>query len=102
VRAGLERRLGLYGDLPSSVRAPGDLVGQRIRVDFTGDGDDANSASPHGRARGAEEAYVTIQSVSGNRVTFSMSGTFKIYDENGEGFVRSATASGTAILRNET
>src|SRR5262245_6517050 len=34
---GLSGGLGLYGDLPSSVREPVDLVGQRLRVDFTGD-----------------------------------------------------------------
>jgi hypothetical protein len=27
-----------------------------------------------------------------------MEGTFRIYDENGEGYVERATASGTAIL----
>jgi hypothetical protein len=100
---GLGAGLGLYGDLPGSVTAPSDLAGQRLRVDFTGDGDDANFCFVGmGGLAGAEEAWITIQSVSGNRVAFSMTGTFKIYDENGEGPVRLATASGTAILRSET
>jgi len=100
---GLSAGLGLYGDLPASVSAPSDLAGQRLRIDFTGDGDEANFCFVGmGGLAGAEEAWLTIQSVSGNRVTFSMTGTFKIYDENGEGPVRLATASGTAILRSES
>lgn len=100
---GLDAGLGLYGDLPASVHSPADLVGQRMRVDFTGDGDDANFCfAGMGGLAGAEEAWVTIQSVSEDRVTFSMTGTFKIYDENGEGPIRTATASGTAVLRSET
>jgi hypothetical protein len=31
-----------------------------------------------------------------------MTGTFKIYDENGEGPVKTATASGTAVVRKES
>ena len=100
---GMVAGLGLYGDLPASVHSPADLVGQRMRVDFTGDGDDANFCfTGMGGLAGAEEAWVTIQSVSEDRVTFSMTGTFKIYDENGEGPIRTATASGTAVLRSET
>jgi hypothetical protein len=99
---GLSQGLGLYGDLPASVKSTSDLVGKRMRVDFSGDGDDANFCFiGMGGLAGAEEAWLTIQSVSGRRVTFSMTGTFKIYDENGDGPVRSATASGTAILRSE-
>jgi hypothetical protein len=99
---GLGAGLGLYGDLPAAVHAPADLVGQSLRVDFTGDGDDANFCFVGmGGLAGAEDASITIQSVKGDRVTFSMTGTFKIYDQNGEGPVRSATASGTAILRSE-
>jgi hypothetical protein len=100
---GLGSGLGLYGDLPPSVHAPADLVGQRMKVDFTGDGDDANFCFVGmGGLAGAEDAWITIQSVTGSRVTFSMKGTFKIYDENGNGPIKSATASGTAILRTET
>jgi hypothetical protein len=100
---GLGQGLGLYGDLPASVSGPSDLVGKRMRVDFSGDGDDANFCFVGmGGLAGAEEAWLTIQSVSGRRVTFSMTGTFKIYDENGDGPIKSATASGTAILRSET
>lgn len=97
---GLGGGLGLYGDLPSSVRAAEDLAGQRLRVDFTGDGDDANLCfvGMNGLA-GAEEAWVTIDSVKGDRVSFTMSGTFMIYDENGDGAMTNASASGTAVLR---
>jgi hypothetical protein len=100
---GLGAGLGLYGDLPAAFHTPTDLVGQRLRVDFTGDGDEANFCFVGmGGLAGAEEAWVTIDSVSGSRVDFTMTGTFKIYDENGEGPIRSATATGTAILRTET
>ncbi len=100
---GLGGGLGLYGDLPDSVRDTADLAGQRLRVDFSGDGDDANFCFVGmGGLAGAEEAWVTIDSVSGDRVSFTMTGTFRIYDENGDGPIKSATASGIAILRRES
>ena len=100
---GLDAGLSLYGDLPSSVHKPLDLIGKRLRVDFTGDGDDANFCftGMNGLA-GAEEAWVSFDSVSGNRVTFSMQGSFKIYDERGDGAVTSASASGTAVAQTES
>lgn len=97
---GLGGGLGLYGDLPSSVRSAADLAGARLRVDFTGDGDEANLCfvGMNGLA-GAEDAWVTIDAVDGDRVSFSMSGTFRVYDENGDGPLTTASASGTAVLR---
>lgn len=97
---GLGGGLGLYGDLPSSVRSAADLEGQRLRVDFSGDGDDANLCfvGMNGLA-GAEEAWITIKSVKGDRVSFTMSGTFTVYDENGDGVKTTAKGSGTAVLR---
>ena len=99
---GLSGGLGLYGSLPASVRQPVDLVGKRLPVEFSGDGDDANFCfvGMAGLA-GAEDASVTITSVTGQTVEFSMTGTFKIYDENGEGPVRTATATGTATVRTD-
>jgi len=100
---GLGGGLGLYGDLPSSVRRPSDLAGARLRVDFSGDGDDANFCFVGmGGLAGAEDAWVTIESVKGDRVSFSMSGTFRVYDENGDGPVKTASASGTAVLLAES
>lgn len=100
---GLSGGLGLYGDLPATVRHANDLAGKRLRVDFSGDGDDANLCFVGmGGLAGAEDAWVTIDSVRGNRVWFSLRGTFKVYDENGEGPVVSASASGTAMLREES
>jgi hypothetical protein len=96
---GLSGGLGLYGDLPSSVREAADLVGQRMKVDFSGDGDDANFCFVGmGGLAGAEDAWVTIESVDGEQIRFTMTGTFKIYDENGAGPVKTASASGTALL----
>ena len=73
------------------MQGAADLAGQRLRVDFTGDGDDANLCfvGMNGLA-GAEEAWVTIDSVKGDRVSFTMSGTFTIYDENGDGVMTTA------------
>ncbi|HEV8701768.1 MAG TPA: hypothetical protein VGV60_10905 [Candidatus Polarisedimenticolia bacterium] len=100
---GLDGGLGLYGDLPSSVRGTADLAGKRLKIDFTGDGDDANFCFVGmGGLAGAEEAWVTIDSVDGDRVSFSMTGTFRIYDENGQGPLKAATSSGVAILRGES
>lgn len=100
---GLGGGLGLYGDLPASVQGPADLAGKRLKIDFTGDGDDASFCFVGmGGLAGAEEAWVTIDSVDGDRISFSMTGTFRIYDENGEGPVKSASSSGTAILRRES
>jgi hypothetical protein len=100
---GLWAGFGLYGDLPASVKTPADLVGERLKVDFTGDGDDANFCFVGmGGLAGAEDAWVTIESVSGNRVTFAMSGTFTIYDQKGGEVVKTATAKGTAVIRGES
>ena len=100
---GLSGGMGLYGDLPAGVREPADLVGKRLRVDFSGDGDDANFCFVGmGGLAGAEDAWVKFDALDGDRLTFSMTGTFKIYDENGDGPVKSASASGTAILHRES
>lgn len=77
-----------------------DLAGRRLEIDFSGDGDDANLCFVGmGGLAGAEEAWVTIDSLNGDRVAFSVTGTFRIYDENGEGPVKSANGSGIAIHR---
>lgn len=95
---GLSAGLSLYGDLPASVEKPLDLIGKRLRVDFTGDGDEANFCfAGMGGLAGAEDAWVTFVSVTGDRVTFSMEGTFKIYDEHGGGAVKTASAEGVAV-----
>lgn len=100
---GLGGGLALYGDLPASVLDAADLAGQRLRIDFSGDGDDANFCFlGMGGLAGAEEAWVTIDSVNGARVAFSMTGSFKIYDEKGEGPVKTASGSGTAVLHGDS
>ena len=40
--------------------------------------------------------------MNGDRVSFSMTGTFRIYDENGQEPLKAATSSGIAILRRES
>ena len=81
---GLGGGLGLYGDLPASVRSAAALAGRRPRIGLTG-GDDANFCfAGMGGLAGAEEARVTIDSVNEDRV---------------EGPLKAASASGIAILR---
>ena len=100
---GLSGGLGLYADLPASVHEPADLLGKRLKVEFSGDGDDANFCFVGmGGLAGAEDAWVTITAVNDERVTFSMSGTFRIYDEKGDGPVKRASAAGQAVLRRES
>ena len=100
---GLASGLGLYGDLPSSVTGPSDLVGKRLKVDFTGDGDDASFCFVGvGGLAGAEDAWVAIESVRGDRIAFKMTGTFKIYDEKGDGPIRTVSATGTAVLKQDS
>ena len=100
---GLGQGLGLYGDLPSDVHKPLDLIGKKLRVDFTGDGDDYNFCfKGMGGLAGAEEAWVTFESVTGNKVTFTMEGSFRIYDQNGDGPIATASASGTAVAQQES
>ena len=97
---GLAAGISLYGDLPESVHQPTDLIGKRLRVDFSGDGDDANFCfKGMGGLAGAESAWVTFESVSGNRVGFRLEGRFRIYDQNGDGPVTDVSGKGTAIAQ---
>ncbi len=100
---GLASGLGLYGDLPASVTDASDLAGKRLKVDFTGDGDDASFCFVGmGGLAGAEEAWVTVDSVDGDRIGFTLNGTFRIYDEKGDGPIRTASATGTALLKHDS
>jgi hypothetical protein len=96
---GLSSGMSLYGSVPPSARSADDLEGKRLTVEFSGDGDDANLCFPgmNGLA-GAEEAWVTIDSVAGDRVDFTMSGRFALYDEEGDPSFLLASARGTARL----
>jgi hypothetical protein len=55
-----------------------------------------------GGLAGAEDAWITFDSVTGSRVTFSMEGRYKIYGENGEGPVANASARGTAVAQTKS
>lgn len=96
---GLSAGMALYGSLPASVHGPEDLIGQRLPVEFSGDGDDANLCFVGLEGLlGAEEAFVTIDSVAGGRAEFRMSGSFQMYDEEGGVSRRQASARGTAQI----
>jgi len=98
---GLAGGMSLYGSIPASVKRVEDLAGQRLPVEFSGDGDDANLCfSGTDGLLGAREAWVTIETVDGNRASFRMSGEFELYDEGELVSTLLASARGTAeILR---
>jgi hypothetical protein len=81
--------LSLYGDLPSSVSKPLDLIGKRLahRIHRRAVRLANFCFSRMGAAcAGAEEAWITIESDQRHAGgSFTMSGTFKIYDENAKG-----------------
>ncbi len=97
---GLGGGMMLYGPLPSGVSGPEDLPGKRLQVEFSGDGDDANLCflGMNG-LMGAESAWVTIDAVDGDRIEFTMAGSFRLYDgDGGSGGVSRASARGSAQL----
>ena len=97
----LDGGLALYGDLPPSVSAIGDLTGRELPFEFTGDGDDFNLCFVGSNGLlGVEDGTVKFGAVSGTSVQFTFSGNFVRYDgEGGESApnVR-ASGSGTAIV----
>lgn len=96
---GLSSGMFLYGSLPERAHSLEDLSGQKLTVEFSGDGDDANLCFPGMNGLlGAEDAWVTIDSIEDDRVRFSMSGSFQLFDEEGATSDMVASASGTAQL----
>jgi hypothetical protein len=96
---GLSGGMFLYGSLPQRAQRLEDLAGQRLLVEFSGDGDDANLCFPGMNGLlGAREAWVTIDSIDADRVRFSMSGSFELFDEEGATSELVASAAGTAQL----
>ena len=96
---GLSGGMFLYGSLPDRAHRLEDLSGQRLAVEFSGDGDDANLCFPGMNGLlGAREAWVTIDSIDDDRVRFSMSGSFELFDEEGASSELVASAAGTAQL----
>jgi hypothetical protein len=97
--AGLAGGMALYGPLPPSVKRIEDLVGKRLPVEFSGDGDDANLCFVGTEGLlGARDAWVTIEAVDGDRARFSMSGEFERYDEGKQASTLLASARGTARI----
>jgi hypothetical protein len=97
---GLTGRLGLYGELPSSITTVADLAGQELPFEFSGDGDEANLCFVGSNGLlGVEAGTVRFTSVEGNRVTFTFSGRFTKYDgEGGESAAIPASGGGVAHL----
>ena len=86
--------------VPASADEPQDLAGKRLQVEFSGDGDDANLCFlGMDGLLGAKDAWLTFDSVDGDRVAFTMSGSFDFYDgDGGMGSARQATARGDAQI----
>jgi hypothetical protein len=92
---GLSGGIALYGDLPSTVTSLADLAGKELPFEFSGDGDDANLCFVGSNGLlGVESGTVRFTAVDGNKVTFTFSGTFKVYDGEGGESATSIGASG--------
>jgi hypothetical protein len=99
---GLSGGIALYGDVPASVASIADLNGKELAFEFSGDGDDANLCFVGSNGLlGVETGTVKFTAVNGNTLTFSFSGSFKVYDgEGGESSTPvNASGSGTASYR---
>jgi len=100
---GLGSGMMLYGPLPASATSTADLIGARMPLEFSGDGDDANLCFVGTEGLlGASDAWVTIRSVLDDRVEFEMSGEFVLYDGEGGSSPRPRRAAviGTAQITN--
>jgi hypothetical protein len=96
---GLAGGMALYGPIPPSVKRVEDLAGKRLPVEFSGDGDDANLCFVGTEGLlGARDAWVTIESVDGDRARFRMSGEFELYDDGEQVSTLLASARGTAQI----
>jgi len=95
---GLGGGLALYGDVPGAAHSLADLAGKELPFEFTGDGDDFNLCfvGTNGLL-GVEDGTVRITKVEGNKVSFTFTGDFIVYDgEGGESAPTRATGSGVA------
>ena len=97
---GLEGGLALYGDIPSAVASLADLQGRELPFEFTGDGDDFNLCFVGSNGLlGVETGTVQFTAVEGSRVTFTFTGSFKLYDGNGGESSTPITASGSGTAQ---
>lgn len=97
---GLEGGLALYGDLPSTIASLADLKGRELPFEFTGDGDDANLCFVGSNGLlGVEKGTVQFTAVEGSQVTFTFSGSFKLYDGSGGESPTSISASGSGTAQ---
>lgn len=101
---GLAGGLALYGALPATIASPADLAGQELPFEFSGDGDDFNLCFVGSNGLlGVESGTVRFTAVEGSTVTFTFSGSFRLYDgEGGESPAPvTASGSGTAVAARE-
>jgi hypothetical protein len=93
---GLPGRLALYGDLSEEIESPSDLVDKELPFEFSGDGDDANLCFVGSNGLlGVKEGTVRFTSVDGDKVSFTFSGRFIVYDGQGGESSTPVEASGT-------
>ena len=93
---GLPGRLALYGDLPSEIESTSDLIGKELPFEFSGDGDDANLCFVGSDGLlGVKEGTVRFTAAEGNKVSFTFSGSFIVYDGQGGESPNAVDASGT-------
>jgi hypothetical protein len=96
---GLSGGLALYGDLPATITSVAELEGRELPFEFTGDGDEANLCFVGSNGLlGVEDGVVRFTAVGGDKVSFSFSGDFNVYDGAG-GEPAATSASGTGEAR---
>jgi len=100
---GLWGGLALYGDMPAEVESLADLTGRELPFEFSGDGDDFNLCfvGTNGLL-GVQTGTVRFTSVDGNKVKFSFTGDFVVYDGEGGESTVPVRASGTGTAHAET
>ena len=98
---GLTGGLALYGDMPATVTSLADLNGKELPFEFSGDGDDFNMCFVGSNGLLGVDAGTVRFATDGDKVTFSFSGTFTLYDGEGGESPDAVTASGngTAYAR---
>ena len=97
---GLAGGLSLYGGVPSTITSLEDFAGKELPFEFTGDGDDANLCFIGSNGLlGVEAGTVQFTAVAGDKVTFTFSGSFKVYDGQGGESAAAIDASGSGTAR---
>jgi hypothetical protein len=100
--SGLSGGIALYGDLPADVTAIADLNGRELPFEFSGDGDDRNLCFVGSNGLLGVERGTVRFTVAGNKVSFTFSGSFIVYDGSGGRGPTEIAASGSGVAHVDT